>query len=370
MFRRFRFLPITGVVASAAAVFCLAATTLADALPAVQAMVSQISQTQYEGYHLTVENMGLGLYGGASYNMGYRNRQGTAGLGSLGNQETRLYLQETFAGMGLGVTTQGTYHNVIGELPGLTNPDQIILVSAHYDHIAGDRPGGDDNASGTAGVLEVARVLSQYSFDATIRFVGFNAEEDGLLGSKDYVTNYVVPNGENIVAVLNMDMILRPGFDNDPNAVIDLDLGTRTSHAASLDLATEFRLAAADYAPSLVVDATTFHLSGGSDQDPFVLAGYPAILLIENTTTELWGGANLYYHTLNDASDRLANDPLSASGVVYDYPFATDVLRTVVGLVATKAVLVPEPGSAATALVGLACLFAFLHRRRSRGQGA
>ncbi len=202
----FRSLPIARVVACVAAVFCPIPATLADALPAVQAIVNQISQTQYEGYHLTVENMGLGLYGGASYNMGYRNRQGAAGPGSLGNQETRLYLQDTLAGMGLGVSTQGTSYNVIGELPGVVNPDQVIIVSAHYDRVSGDRPGGDDNASGTAGMLEVARVLSQYPFGATIRFVGFNAEENGLLGSKDYVSNYVVPNGESIVAVLNMDI--------------------------------------------------------------------------------------------------------------------------------------------------------------------
>jgi len=44
-----------------------------------------------------------------------------------------------------------------------------------------------------AGVLEAARVLSQHRFEATIRFIGFNAEEDGLLGSQDYVANHVIP---------------------------------------------------------------------------------------------------------------------------------------------------------------------------------
>lgn len=365
MFHRFAF-PLAGrPVTAAALAFFLVATVMAAPQPAVQAVVDQVSQGQYTTYQVAVESMGLGLYGGPSYNMGYRNRDST-GAGSLGNQEARLYLQETLAAMGLTVSTQGIYHNVVGELPGLTNPDQIIIVGAHYDHIAGDRPGGDDNASGTAGVLEAARVLSQYPFGATIRFVGFNAEERGLLGSKDYVNNHVVPNDENIIAMLNMDMILRPGWDSDPNAVIDLDLGTRTGHATSVALAGDFRQAAADYALSLVVDATTFNVHGGSDQDPFVTAGYPAILLIENTASEIWGGANAYYHTYHDASDRLANDPLNPSNVVYDYPFATDVVRAVVGLVATKAILVPEPGSAATAMIGLLCVMVLRHRKQRR----
>ncbi len=216
-------------------------------------------------------------------------------------------------------------------------------------------------------MLEAARVLSQYPFGATIRFVGFNAEERGLLGSKDYVDKHVVPNDENIIAMLNMDMILRPGWDSDPYAVIDLDLGTRTGHAPSVALAVDFRQAAADYALSLVVDTTTFNINGGSDQDPFVVAGYPAILLIENTAAEIWySGTNAYYHRYDDASDRLANDPLNPSGVVYDYPFATDVVRAVVGLVATKAILVPEPGSAATAMIGLLCVMVLRHRKQRR----
>ncbi len=62
--------------------------------------------------------------------------------------------------------------------------------------------------------------MSQYRFESTIRFIGFNAEEDGLVGSKDYVNNHVIPSGENIVGMINMDMILRPGSDVAPNNLI------------------------------------------------------------------------------------------------------------------------------------------------------
>ncbi|MCE9556495.1 MAG: M28 family peptidase, partial [Planctomycetes bacterium] len=301
----------------------------------VQSIVDEVSQSQYQTFHFDVEQMGLGLYGGSGYNQGVRNRDGTSGPGSLGNQETRLYLQDQFTAMGLDVSLQGPYLNVVAELPGTTTPDNIYIIGAHYDHISGDSPGGDDNASGTAGLLEAARILSQYQFESTIRFIGFNAEEDGLLGSHNYVHNQVIPNGEVIKGMINLDMILRPSSNSSPGAPIDLDLGTRTNYAGSVAWAQAFRAAAAEYVPELVVDATIFHVDGRSDQDPFVLAGIPAFLAIENTTAEL-SSANPYYHTTGDASDRGAN----TGAVTYNYAFATDVAQASVGLLADQAVFI------------------------------
>lgn len=299
-------------------------------------IVARVSQTSYQEFHLDVENSGLGRYGGPAFNMGFRNRDGWAGAGTLGNQEARLYLQDTLSSLGLGVTTQGSYRNVIAELPGRTTPERIFIVGAHYDHLAGDRPGGDDNASGTAGMLEAARVLSQFRFDSTIRFIGFNAEEDGLLGSKNYVNNVIIPNQQNVVGMINLDMILRPGSDNG-NTAIDVDLSTRTSHAPSVAWANKFRQTAATYVPALAVDSRIENEIGGSDQDPFVAAGYPAVFASECTANELFSGSNIYYHTSQDASDRLANNPSSPSGVTYDYPFATKVVQAVVAVLAQEA---------------------------------
>ena len=310
-----------------------AGTARATPDPAVQAIADLVSQTNYQAYHFDVENMGLGLYGGAGYDMGYRNRDGWAGPGSLGNQEARLYLQDAFTAMGLGVSVQGSYLNVVGELTGTTTPENIYIIGGHYDHIAGDRPGGDDNASGTAGVLEAARVLSQYQFESTIRFIGFNAEEDGLLGSKDYVDNHVIPAGENIVGMINMDMILRPGSDADPNTVIDAELETN----GSMPWLQAYQLAAADYVPSLIIGNIWNGRDSWSDNDSFQDRGIPSFLVIENSWDD-WEVANPYYHTYEDASDRLANG--SPNGVTYDYAFATDVTRTAVALIAQEATLV------------------------------
>ncbi len=319
-----------------------------DADLSIQAVADRVSQTHYEAYQLDVENMGLGLYGGAGYDMGYRNRDGWEGPGSLGNQEARLYLQDTFAAMGLSVSVQGSYLNVIGELTGTTTPENIYIVGAHYDHLGGDgpddddRPGGDDNASGTAGVLEAARVLSQYQFESTIRFIGFNAEEDGLAGSKDYVNSQLIPAGENVLGVINMDMILRPGSDVEPNNLIDAELEAQSKHPPSVAWAQAYQQAAADFVPSLIVNDTIIETESGSDNDSFLNEGYPAFLVIENSLPDFWD-ANSYYHTFEDASDRLANDPGSPTAVTYDYGFATDITKAAVALLAREAVLVSGP---------------------------
>lgn len=311
--------------------------------PIVRDLVDSVSREQYQTYRLALENMGLGLYGGAAYDMGYRNRDAREGIDSPGNREARLYLQDAFAAMGLEVTVQGPHMNVVGELTGAATPDRIYVVGGHYDHLEGDLPGGDDNASGTAGVLEAARVLSQYRFESTIRFIGFNAEEDGLAGSKDYVENHVVLNGENIAGMINLDMILRPGSDVEPDNVIDVEVEALFEHEPSVAWARAFQQAAADFVPQLVVNDTIIDTESTSDNDSFRNASFPAILVIENSLPDFWE-ANEYYHTSEDASNGLANDPNSPSGVTYDYAFATDVVRAVVALVAREAGLMPEGG--------------------------
>jgi len=331
-----------------AALLCVALiSTPATAAVTVEDVLADVSGGQYAAYQLTVESMGLGLYGGPAYDQGIRNRDGWSGDGTLGNQEARLYLTDTFGAMGMDVTIQGTYQNVVAEMPGTQTPEKIYIISGHYDHVGGDRPGGDDNASGTAGVLEAARVLSRYHFRSTIRFIGFNAEEDGLLGSRDYVNNVVQPNNEEIAGVVNLDMILRPGWDNNPGEPSDLDVATRSINSC-LDWADVFIAAAETYVPSLPIDEAAPYTSswGSSDHQPFANNGYPALMAIENKASEIWGGAHDYYHTAEDASDRLANDPDSPSGVIYDYAFATDVVRASVATIALSAELAPAPGDA------------------------
>lgn len=122
------------------------------------------------------------------------------------------YIYDEFESYGLETRyddwSYGGYsgNNIEGTLLGIDeNSDEIFIIVAHYDSVSGT-PGADDDGSGTAAVLAAAKVLSQYEFNHTVRFVAFDGEEQGLLGSHEYVKESYV-NGDNIVAALNGDMI-------------------------------------------------------------------------------------------------------------------------------------------------------------------
>ncbi|MBR9990069.1 MAG: M20/M25/M40 family metallo-hydrolase [Gemmatimonadetes bacterium] len=117
--------------------------------------------------------------------------------------------------------------NVIAVLPGTVQPDVLYTVSSHFDSVERG-PGADDNTSGTAALLEAARVLSTRPQPATIHFAFFTGEESGLLGSREYVRR-AVENGDILVGALNNDMI---GFANDQR----LDNTIRYSNAGIRDI--------------------------------------------------------------------------------------------------------------------------------------
>jgi photosystem II stability/assembly factor-like uncharacterized protein len=103
------------------------------------------------------------------------------------------------------------WRNVIATLTGSTNPAQIYIVCGHYDSYASidpmvRAPGADDNATGSSLVLEAARVLKDFAFSSSIRFVCFSGEEEGLLGSA-YYAGVAASRGDNIAGVLNFDMV-------------------------------------------------------------------------------------------------------------------------------------------------------------------
>jgi hypothetical protein len=118
-------------------------------------------------------------------------------------------------------TTRATINNVLAWLPGQT--DEYVIIGAHYDHLGRGNfdslapsqigqihPGADDNGSGTAGVLEIARLLAPQrgQLKRSILFMNFAGEELGLLGSAEWVKNPTRPLPK-AVAMLNMDMIGR-----------------------------------------------------------------------------------------------------------------------------------------------------------------
>lgn len=118
---------------------------------------------------------------------------------------------------------ESTTSNIIGVIEG-TDPalkNEYVVVGAHYDHIgmgdenslaASNEPsihyGADDNASGTAGIIELARAVSASPLKRSVLFMAFSGEEKGLLGSKHWVTTPTVPL-DRVVAMINLDMIGR-----------------------------------------------------------------------------------------------------------------------------------------------------------------
>ncbi|HEX6324713.1 MAG TPA: M20/M25/M40 family metallo-hydrolase [Vicinamibacterales bacterium] len=104
----------------------------------------------------------------------------------------------------------GRTANVLATLKGTVHPEVIYVVSSHYDSVAGG-PGADDDTSGTAALLEAARIMAKHPQPATIVFASFTGEEAGLLGSREFVRR-VTEAKWNVAGALNNDMI---GWAND-----------------------------------------------------------------------------------------------------------------------------------------------------------
>ena len=104
-------------------------------------------------------------------------------------------------------------NNVVAIQKGKTHPNRFIIMSGDIDsrisdptNYTDDSPGANDNASGMAGTLEAARVLSDYSFENSILYVGLAGEEQGLFGGKG-LAQYALDQGWEIIGILNNDMI-------------------------------------------------------------------------------------------------------------------------------------------------------------------
>ena len=135
-----------------------------------------------------------------------------------GNWTAVNWLQAQYTAFGLNThlqpfkTLQGTeidVANVIATIPGTVNPELIYVVGAHFDSRA-EGPGADDNTSGTAMILEAARVLAKRPLPATVMFVAFTGEEAGLRGAREFGRR--MKDSIHVVGALNNDMM---GWSND-----------------------------------------------------------------------------------------------------------------------------------------------------------
>ena len=124
-----------------------------------------------------------------------------------------------------------TSRNVIGILPGTKTPDEYVLYTAHWDHLGMKKgaPGEDfyedqifngavDNATGSAGILEIAEAMKAQTLDRSMMFLFVTLEESGLLGSEYYANNPTVPHNK-VVAGMNIDGALPMGRTKDMTVV-------------------------------------------------------------------------------------------------------------------------------------------------------
>jgi hypothetical protein len=132
---------------------------------------------------------------------------------------------------------KGSSNNIIVTKTGTIYPYTFLIIDAHYDTING--PGTNDNGTGTVLLLEMARLLKDVETEYSIKFIHFSGEEDGLIGSKFYVKNTVVPENMDIKLVFNIDEVGGvSGLTND-TVVCEQDLGAPTFNNAASSAATE-----------------------------------------------------------------------------------------------------------------------------------
>ena len=131
--------------------------------------------------------------------------------GSAGETQAAQYITSVFQAIGYSPETQPftadniSSANVVAVKKGTST--QEIIVGAHYDSTAAG-PGADDNASGVAVMLEVARIISSQATPYTIRFIAFGAEESGLLGSYAYLNQMSQEEFENIIGMIDLDSLI------------------------------------------------------------------------------------------------------------------------------------------------------------------
>jgi hypothetical protein len=209
-----------------------------------------------------------------------------------GNAIAALYINQKLQSYGLIPQFQDfspSGRNVFAVQTGVDHPGQMYIICAHYDDQpkGSIAPGADDNASGTAAVIEAARIFSKYQTSYTILYALWDREEQGLYGSA-YYSNLASALGDSILGVINLDMI---AWDGNDDMVMDIHT---SSTGNSLELSDTVSFVNTTYNIGLMPVVKNPGTSA-SDHASFWANNYGAILLIES-----FSDFNLYYHKTSD----------------------------------------------------------------------
>ena len=260
----------------------------------LETIVSQINETKFAWFDsILANNIGPRPYNSTS------NVQAAEFIADELNSTGSIsatYQWFTYAGKKIA--------NVIGTLPSADPSNQSkIVVGAHFDTVP-NSPGADDNGSGTALLLEVARVLSRCRFGRTIEFVAFNAEEYGLWGSKHYAQQELQA-GDDILLVINVDMCIWDNPDAPPdeklwivyNGTVPYENGEYFADIA-LNISNTYLTAPIQKISSTNDTYVLTHNWDRSDQASFWTTGIPALWIFEFN-----GFQNPYMHKPADSVD-------------------------------------------------------------------
>jgi len=279
--------------------------------------------------------------------------------------DAERFVYDTYAALGIPVSyanwTNGAYsgRNVVAEVRGTVNPEKVLLVGGHLDSNSNlpyaNAPGADDNATGTAVTLLLARILKAYPPAITVRFVHFTGEEQGQWGSKVYART-LRANSEQVVGLINLDMI---GWDSNGDRVVEIHTGTGPKSKA---LGTAFLERNTRYALGLTFEQKMVSASRFSDHSPFWDNDYAAFLVIENFFDDtIVRDRNPYYHNVGDLALRVNYNYVARIGRValatvaelggYNLSGATPPAPTPIPTATPLPTPTPDPGACTNLLV-------------------
>ena len=222
---------------------------------------------------------------------------------------TADWLEAEFTTLGLDVqrhaySASGT--NIVGRLPATEPGGRTVVIGAHFDSVPGS-PGANDNATGVAFVLSLARYLGSIECRShDVLFVGFDEEEIGLVGS-DAFAAALVDAGEDVLAVHTIDQM---GWDNDGDRAIELE-------RADEGLFEFYEAASASLDVPITLHPTG---TGFTDHVSFRAYGFPAIGLTEEFVN---GDTTPHYHLPGDTYDTVNFDLLVSTCVLGHTAFAS-----------------------------------------------
>lgn len=277
-----------------------------------------------------------------------------------------LWIESTLDGYGYDAERWDVFGvlNVVATLPGTRTPDEVVVIGAHFDTVFGS-PGADDNASGVAGMLEIARVFAAHPQPATLVFVAFDVEEYGYDGSRIFADD-LRRLGRTVRAMVSLEMIGYRCFEPDCQfpfgnlgtcfrvSTVGVNVGTfiaLVANEASEALLNAFVAGAIEHVPALHVEwaqvrgnGSCFSATRRSDHASFWDVGFPGMMLTDTAEYR-----NKNYHTAFDTIDTL------------DFAFATDVTRATTAWAVAMAA--PEPSAVGAALAGVLGLVLAARRR-------